>query len=87
MQDLHPSASHLNLDLATFSNLSGKTFDSETRTKHGFPFPKKQYGKLIKDKEKPEQFSRCYRYPVHRLRTDAKVKHFKGNNTCRRNVL
>jgi hypothetical protein len=41
MQDLHPSASQLNLDLATFSNLSGKTFDSETRTKHYFPFLKK----------------------------------------------
>lgn len=53
MQDLHPSASHLNLDLATFSNLNGKIFDSETRTKHDFPFPKKQqHGRLIKDKER-----------------------------------
>jgi hypothetical protein len=53
MQDLHPSASHLNLDLATFSNLSGKTFDSETRTKPYFPFPENKHGRLIKDKERP----------------------------------
>ena len=53
MQDLHPSASHLNLDLATFSNLNGKIFDLETRTKHDFPFPKKQqHGRLIKDNER-----------------------------------
>jgi hypothetical protein len=56
MQDLHPSASHLNLDLASFSNLNGKIFDSETRTKHDFPLQKKkkkkQHGRLIKDKER-----------------------------------